>query len=247
MVEVLSCSSLNFARDVRINQSEPHPWVDAIIHGWGSVLYYREHMPPIGFQDVVQAWQAAPVTAIHPLRHVSDDEYWASGVAQAVEAAEWIPEGGTVVDFGCGDGRLSFPLAELGFDVIAVDASPAMLERVWTVAAAEGVHLTTVLSDGIDLSKQGYDWEPVDTVVCRAVLIHHSHEDVARLVQAFAQILKPGGHLVCDWPLGGHYVRQNWTDVTTWKADHRARVAAEAGFTLVSDDGVSVWQREYAH
>ena len=37
--------------------------------------------------------------------------------------------GGPVVDLGCGTGRLARALAEAGFEVTAVDAAPAMLER----------------------------------------------------------------------------------------------------------------------
>jgi SAM-dependent methyltransferase len=38
-----------------------------------------------------------------------------------------LPESGTVLDLGCGTGRLSEPLARLGHEVIGIDNEPAML------------------------------------------------------------------------------------------------------------------------
>lgn len=191
------------------------------------------------FTGVVESWKQADVEAIHPLRATDEQAYWESGEAQANEAGLYIPDGGTVIDFGCGDGRLSIPLAELGFDVLAIDASEQMLARVKQRAADKGVHVDLMQSDGLDLPML---IDPVDTVVCRAVLIHHSHADVARLVKSLAGVIKPGGHLVADWPLGKHHERRDWIDVTTWKRPDRDRVAAQAGLTLVEDGTPGVWQ-----
>lgn len=41
-----------------------------------------------------------------------------------------IPGGATVLDLGCGVGRITHPLVALGHPVVAVDESPAMLEYV---------------------------------------------------------------------------------------------------------------------
>jgi 2-polyprenyl-3-methyl-5-hydroxy-6-metoxy-1,4-benzoquinol methylase len=165
-------------------------------------------------------------------------------VAQAEHAAQWIPEGGTVVDFGCGDGRISVPLARMGFDVIAVDASRNMLTRLWAGAQdlfRDGHQLHTCLSDGTDLVEQLGEFAPVDTVVCRAVLIHHSHADVARLVEEFTKILKPGGALIADWPLGPHHERRDWIGVTTWDPEKRQEIADRLGLSQHDD---LVWTKE---
>lgn len=192
------------------------------------------------FSGVVKAWDHADVEDIHPLRRVNVDEYWKSGTYQAFDAAQWLPEGGTVMDFGCGEGRLSIPFARMGYHVVAVDASKTMLARVAANAPdfVEG-RIKLVHSDGLDLSMM----DPVDAVVCRAVLIHHSHADVELLVQAFADVIKQDGYLIADWPLGKHYERQFWTDVTTWNPDHRRQVGEDAGFELIDDDTPTVWKR----
>lgn len=194
------------------------------------------------FQGVVEAWRKADPTAIHPLRNVSEEDYWESGRSQALQASQWIPEGGTVIDFGCGDGRLTVPLHQLGFRVFAVDASDAMLERLEdrleNVAHTQDVH--TILSDGTsDLAK--LIGEKVDAVVARAVLIHHSHHDVAVIVKTLSKCLKPGGVFIADWPLGPHHERRDWIDVTTWELGERQKVADANGLALINDG--TVWRK----
>lgn len=192
------------------------------------------------FHEVTAAWDTAHANDIHPLRRVNVSEYWKSGTYQAFDAAQWLPESGTVMDFGCGEGRLSIPLARMGYHVVAVDASKTMLARLAANAPdfVEG-RIRIVHSDGLDLAMM----EPVDAVVCRAVLIHHAHSDVELLVQAFADVIKQDGYLIADWPLGEHYERQFWTDVTTWDAGHRLQVGNDAGFELIDDDTPTVWKR----
>lgn len=59
-----------------------------------------------------------------------------------------LPEAGTVLDLGCGTGRLSEPLARLGHHVIGIDNEPAMLASL---------RLTTgICADvaGLDLGEQ---------------------------------------------------------------------------------------------
>jgi len=123
----------------------------------------------ISFNDVVTAWDAAPFDAIHPTRAVSEAEYEASGQEQADALAAVLPHG-TVLDFGCGDGRVAIPLAAHGFKVIGADASPRMCEAL----RARDEHVPTIVSDGSNLAEQ-LD-RKVDAVICLAVLIHHDHE-----------------------------------------------------------------------
>lgn len=191
------------------------------------------------FQSVVKAWDEADPYRIHPTReHESEEAYWESGRVAALEMAQWIPEGGTVLDFGCGDGRLSIPLDKLGFRVIAVDSSPHMIERL----NANGWTESDYVSDGTDLPDLIN--EKVDAVIARAVFIHHSHTDVIRMVKNLTKCLKPGGVLICDWPTGPHHERRDWIDVTTWVPEHRAAVAEAAGLELIKDGKPSVWRKQ---
>ncbi len=50
------------------------------------------------------------------------------GESAIVHAA--VPEGASILELGCGTGRILRPLADLGHPVLGVDESPAMLARV---------------------------------------------------------------------------------------------------------------------
>ncbi|MEV4143176.1 methyltransferase domain-containing protein [Amycolatopsis sp. NPDC049691] len=52
----------------------------------------------------------------------------ASGEPEIVHAA--LPPGASILELGCGTGRVTHPLLALGHPVVAVDDSPAMLAQV---------------------------------------------------------------------------------------------------------------------
>lgn len=196
------------------------------------------------FSDVVEAWDKAPEADIHPLwQH--GESYWESGRYQASQVAQWAKKGSTVLDFGCGNGRLSIPLAQAGYTVIAVDSSAAMLQRLKTYADKHKVKIRTVLSDGLDLSEK-LGGEKVGTVVCRSVLIHHDYASTEKIVQGIGKVVAKKGHFIADWPLDDNpRERDTWISVTTWRAQNRLAVAAKAGFKPVFlSDQPTVWQKK---
>ncbi|MEV0917852.1 class I SAM-dependent methyltransferase [Streptomyces sp. NPDC049967] len=188
--------------------------------------------------DVIAAWDQADPADIHPLRQVSELAYLNSGASQAEQIATVIPVGSSVVDFGCGDGRVAVPLQGLGFNVTGVDSSPAMLKRLSARAPA----MTTVQSDGLNLAAR-LD-EPVDAVIALAILIHHSRADGARIITGLATAVRPGGHLILDWPVSEHpRDGRHWIDITTWGADEQAALVRKLGLTPVDTDlPWSVWR-----
>ena len=99
----------------------------------------------------------------------------------------------TVLDAGCGSGRVTRLLLDLVPDghVIAVDAAPSMVEKARAALPPERV---TVMPP-TDLAELRLD-EPVDVVVSTAVFHHIPDHDAlfARLHDA----LRPGGRLVAQ-------------------------------------------------
>src|SRR5450755_1782805 len=51
------------------------------------------------------------------------------------------PVGGRIGDLGAGVGHLALPLAERGFDVVAIEPAQAMLERLRAAATDRGLAL----------------------------------------------------------------------------------------------------------
>ncbi|MCX5537742.1 class I SAM-dependent methyltransferase [Streptomyces sp. NBC_00006] len=182
--------------------------------------------------DVITAWDQADPEEIHPLRRVSEDAYWESGKAQADMLTDVIPDGAKVMDFGCGDGRVAIPMADLGYDVTAVDSSQKMLDRL-TERAPD---LTTVqaAADGIagHLGRRR-----MDAVYCLAVLIHHSYADCLNIIGKLRAATKLGGTLILDWPLSETPTEaDSWIGVTTWSTQQQAAACERIGLEPVDSE-----------
>lgn len=92
-------------------------------------------------------------------------------------ALEALPEGGTVLDLGCGGGRAAFALVPPAERVIGVDRAQEMLDAFETAARARGVGHHGVLGDWPDVEAR--------TPAADVVLAHHVAYNVPDLA-AFA-------------------------------------------------------------
>lgn len=139
----------------------------------------------------------------------------------AVIIAHLDPQPGmTVLDVGCGPGRLTLPLAERVGDsgqVVAVDIQAGMLDRVREKAKAAGIENIELVHAGIGEGRLGlgrFD---------RAVLVTVLGEipDRQAAMKEIFEALKPGGLLaVTEVIFDPHFQRRSTI----------ARLAAEAGF-----------------
>jgi len=102
----------------------------------------------------------------------------------------------TVLDAGCGTGRVAIELAHRGIDVVGVDLDPAMLE----VARRKAPDLDWRHADlaTLDLGRR------FDLVVMAGnVLLFVAPGTEAAIVERMAAHLSPGGRLVAGFRLGG--------------------------------------------
>src|SRR5215472_7989007 len=97
-----------------------------------------------------------------------------------------------VLDLGCGVGRHALLLAEHGFDVEAIDGSPAGLAVVRETAAARGlpVSLHQGLADALPFPDAGFDY-----VLAWNVIHHGTLGDPARRLGEIWRVLRPAGLL----------------------------------------------------
>jgi ubiquinone/menaquinone biosynthesis C-methylase UbiE len=108
------------------------------------------------------------------------------------------PRSGVCVEVGCGPGRMTGALAERFDRVIAVDVSPAMLERARAAVTASNVEFSAVSGDRLDSVEDGI----ADTLVCYLVLQHLPSGRVIRSYLAeFARVLGPGGEAFVQVPV----------------------------------------------
>ena len=115
-------------------------------------------------------------------------------VTAAVLAVAAAGPGSDVIDVGCGNGRLSIPLAERGARVLAVDVSPGLAGRLARVAAERELAGIRVLATPIEsLSRPAGS---ADLVVSCYAMHRLRDADKARLIAAAFEWLRPGGELV---------------------------------------------------
>ncbi|MBF6558074.1 MAG: class I SAM-dependent methyltransferase [Acidimicrobiales bacterium] len=120
--------------------------------------------------------------------------------AKAIEMADVQP-GMDCVDLGCGSGRLALLMAKRGADVVGVDVSDAMIERMLLQARREGIG--TVRGLVVPIEHFTVPAESVDLVITNYALHHLLDADKDKVVRAAFEWLRPGGQLVvADMMLG---------------------------------------------
>jgi len=102
--------------------------------------------------------------------------------------------GSVAIDLGCGPGCQSVPLAERGYDVIAIDFCSELLLELGQHAAA--LPIKTVCADILDFPSQIS--EPPDLIVCMGDTLVHlpDKKAVNALILDVCSELKPGGTFV---------------------------------------------------
>ncbi|MEV0203356.1 class I SAM-dependent methyltransferase [Nonomuraea sp. NPDC050691] len=98
------------------------------------------------------------------------------------------PEGGSILELGCGTGRMTHPLVERGYEVVAVDESAEMLAHV------RGARTVRARIDELRLERR------FDTVLLASHLVQTTDEQGRRgLLEACARHVAPEGHVLIQW------------------------------------------------
>jgi len=90
------------------------------------------------------------------------------------------------LDLGCGEGRLARDLAERGYDVVGVDASPSMVAAARETAPEMEIKLADAAS--LPLPDGSFD-------LVVAFMSLQDADDLAGAVREAGRVLSPGGHL----------------------------------------------------
>jgi SAM-dependent methyltransferase len=175
------------------------------------------------------------------------------GSAAAFDGLVELEPGARVLDCAAGTGTLAVGLALRGFDVVATDASEAMIARTHALAAEHGVELPARVCRWEDLRAD----EPFDAVFCVGNSIPHAegHAGRRRAFAAMAGVLRPSGLFVVtsrNWEMerdegsrvsvsdqlverdgGRAIVVQSWTIPDGWDEMHTMEVVV----ALIGDDG----------
>ena len=174
--------------------------------------------------DAASRWTSSAV-----LRGADYDERWARLAAAGASIhgeADFIGRFAptSVLDAGCGTGRVAIELAVRGVDVVGVDLDPPMLDQARTKAP----HLEWVHADLCDLALE----REFDVVAMPGnVMIFVRPGTETSVIANLARHLRPGGVLIAGFQLGRGY------DLARYDAD-----GAAAG--LVLEDRFATWDAD---
>jgi SAM-dependent methyltransferase len=104
-----------------------------------------------------------------------------------------LPDGGMVLDAGCGSGRDSKRFLEMGYQVTAFDMSSEMVKHAASLT-------------GLDVRQMTFDqvaWKDrFDGVWACASLLHVPKAEITAAIERLLAALKPGGVLFCSFKKG---------------------------------------------
>jgi SAM-dependent methyltransferase len=110
-------------------------------------------------------------------------------------AAALTGQRGPILDVGAGTGRNALAVAELGFEVDALEPAPALARQLRALAAELGRPVSVlerdVLHPGLELSANRYR-----LIVMSEVATHFSPAELERLLPKLSAALAPGGTLL---------------------------------------------------
>lgn len=147
-----------------------------------------------------------------------------------------------VLDVGCGPGWESATFHEHGFDVTAIDLSPAFLGTVSEIAP-------NATRSRMDMRALGFADDVFDGVWACASFLHVPLSDAHDTLCEFRRVLRPGGVFFCAVKRGegertsngDAYEERDERRFTLYTPDNLCERALDAGFTVETldekDDG----------
>ena len=125
-----------------------------------------------------------------------------------------LPDGGKVLDCGCGSGYVAKFMAQHGLRVEAFDFMPRHVARAKKVMADAGLSNAVTVRQADYHNLQFFDSNSFDGLYTCETLVHAT--DPVKALQGFHRILKPGGSLALL-----EYAHSDWQDS---KHPHRIRL-----------------------
>jgi SAM-dependent methyltransferase len=146
-------------------------------------------------RDAGEDWRAFPAGSIPSKASTPQLDRYLEGLRPQAAAAR--PP--TLLDVGCGTGRLARRLFDAGFSVVGVDISPTAIDEARSLAAPSdggGAFLRFDVADVSAAERPRIDGAPFDVVVCQLVLsIVGGVLERETILRHLHEHLRPGGGL----------------------------------------------------
>jgi SAM-dependent methyltransferase len=166
------------------------------------------------------------------------------------EEVDWLlerlgPECRSVLEPGCGSGRVLEALARRRLEVVGVDRSPAMVE----LARARGLEVVRADMTDFDLGRA------FDGAVCPiGTLAHLSPEELGRHLERMGRHLRPGARYLVQLQLGGEAYTSEWElnglrivwaterfDLAAGRQRQRSRIELPSGEVVEEVHEMTLW------
>jgi SAM-dependent methyltransferase len=128
------------------------------------------------------------------------DDFYATGDDSVRLFLQYLPLGGTIVEVGCGLGRMTFALARHFTRVIGIDVSAEMIKRAedWKIKSGTD-NVEFHVNDGRTLPIESGS---ADACVSYLVLQHMPNRYLVNsYIKEMGRVLRPGGRAVIQLPL----------------------------------------------
>lgn len=200
MLAASAASSFALRRPAPWTQLKPNklPHLTRLISGQGSSTSFSVRLGPVVFAAVSCRSLRAKATAVATARVRESGMPVVDWWEQLVSAESTLDLLGfvhgqheTIVEFGCGYGTFTIPVAERVHQLYSFDIDHEMVGKTQQRLLSQKPHLENVKLEVRDVVATGYGLDtPVDAVLLMNIL--HCEAPVQMLQQA-ADLLKPGG------------------------------------------------------
>lgn len=178
--------------------------------------------------------------------HHSDGWYELSGIVNTGRVLDilqrecftdrHIPiENNTLLELGCGNGRMTKYLANVFGKVVAVDCSLTVIRMAQSATQQRNVQW--VVNDGESL--KGVPDQSIDVVFSYIVFQHMKQETVLKYFAEIARVLKTGGTFIFQLPVDNIIIQNTATDpevfngVASWSVLYLNSKLRELGFEFI--------------
>lgn len=194
----------------------------------------------VTYEQVKSGWDQAAAgenvnAAIHPSGLGELIDYVESGVGAAQQVIDDIKQyadadslaESSIIEYGCGNGRIAIPLSRNFKRLYAVDCSYSMLQKLPRDTDSE---IIPVLAND--------NWfglaDPADYAYSINVFIHNTYESGMQIMKAISDNLKPVGLALLQIPIYDVAKEpENWTDVGVWTSQQFRTATELSGFEIV--------------
>jgi SAM-dependent methyltransferase len=148
-----------------------------------------------------------------------------------VEWLQGLPDGARLLDLGCGGGQDASDLDRLGYRVVGLDRTSALL----SAGRRRYYSLPLVRADLRDLPFQSMSF---DGLWAAASLMHLPKPDAHRILADLYKLVRPGGLFAATVTYGvkSRLVMDGWVPgryFARWRKDELARAVHRAGWTIL--------------